>query len=156
MSVIDELLSLRDNQNIIHADRVVSWARSHPDSLLYHKLEWDDGKAAHAYRLDQARRLIAIYIVDASGERKTVSLVTDRNNGGGYRDITDVMRNEEMRAIALSQALAEHRRWRDRYNHLKELARIFAAADEVESEVVPMSAQSETRPPLAARRASGR
>jgi 4-hydroxyphenylpyruvate dioxygenase-like putative hemolysin len=37
---------------------VVEFARSHPKSALHRALQWDDAKAAKAYRLIQANTLI--------------------------------------------------------------------------------------------------
>ena len=44
--------------NALHAEDVVAAARD-PLSPLHSKFQWDDSKAAHRYRLWQARQIIA-------------------------------------------------------------------------------------------------
>lgn len=55
-------------------DAVVSEAAS-KSSVLHDLFEWDTRKAAHAYRLDQARTLIRSVRVVITNERTTVSTV---------------------------------------------------------------------------------
>lgn len=127
MAIVDEILALTDENELIHPARVVEWARENPESELHGQFEWDNAKAAHEYRLHQARRLIAVHVVDDSGDRRVISLVTDRSKGGGYRDLQTVLSNDEMRRIALRQALGEFNRVRVKYEHLRELASINEA-----------------------------
>ncbi len=49
---------------------VVEAARS-PNSALHRHFEWDDRKAAEAYRRDQAREIIAVIRVEQDGEKPT-------------------------------------------------------------------------------------
>ncbi len=129
MTIETELNNLFDGEGFLKPRIVVDWAREHPESEIFKKLEWDDTKAADKYRLDQARLLITVYIRTDEGDRATISLVQDRNPEGGYRRIGPVMSNAEMRAMAVRQALREFKRWQQRYQHLAELAEVFAAAD---------------------------
>jgi len=132
MTVAQELLALTDESGFIKPHSVVEWARENPDSELHKRLEWDDGLAAEEWRLWQVRHLIAVNVVSDEGKRVTISLVQDRHSDGGYRCIDQVMSNAELRALALSQALAEFRVWQRKYQYLRELAQIFEAADQVE------------------------
>jgi hypothetical protein len=134
MTIESELLDLQDAGGMIHARDVVAWAEANPNSDLNAQFDWDDESAAGKYRLNQARRLIAIHIRfdEAPQWRGTINLVADRKNGGGYRRTENVMRNEQMRAAALRQALLEANRWRENYRWLSELARVFAELDAVE------------------------
>lgn len=106
-------------------------------SPLHKYFEWEDGRAAELYRLDQARRMIQRYeivLVESCPNpvRAFVSFAEDRKTGGaGYRQMARVMRDPEQRAGLLEQALAELRRLRARYGHLQELAQVFAAMDAV-------------------------
>ena len=110
-----------------------------PDSPLHSVFEWDDTKAAHQYRLDQARDLITVYVEVLPGERKDpvqvyVSMRDDRKEiGGGYRLIHDVLADPEARAKFLAEALAEFRRAEVKYSRLMELAGVFAAVKAVET-----------------------
>jgi hypothetical protein len=82
-------------------------------SPLHSYFCWDDTEAAKRYRLDQARHLIAsIEIISDPQEKKTVafvSLMADRKNGGGYRDVRSVLSSEELRAELLRTAVTELR-----------------------------------------------
>ena len=135
MTIRDELTALIRDGGSLNPHEVVDWARGNPDSALHRSLEWDDEKAAEHYRVWQARRLIAIHVVSADGERTTISLMPDRFSGTGYRPVDRVMSNADLRAMALQQAVEELRRWEHRYRHLTELAQVFAALDQAERRV---------------------
>jgi hypothetical protein len=53
---VDELLSLREQHMLTPCD-VLEHARN-PESALHPHFEWNDSKAAHAHRLEQAQHLI--------------------------------------------------------------------------------------------------
>ena len=124
MSIKDELLALTDTADgMIHAGQVVSWAQRNTDSELHPQFEWDDSKAAHEHRLNQARRLIAIHVVfEPTGKRAVVSLIPDRVHGGGYRPLPPILSNREMRSMLVRQILDEATRVLDRYPQLNELS----------------------------------
>ncbi|CAL8972873.1 hypothetical protein RHODGE_RHODGE_01028 [Rhodoplanes serenus] len=126
-----ELDLIRGNKEMLDPKDVVEWAEKNPDSALYASFEWRDDEAAKQYRLWQARRLIALHVVTETGERKTVSLTVDRSNGGGYRQIEDVVRVPALRETMLRDALSELRRVRAKYESLVELAAVFAEIDKV-------------------------
>lgn len=126
----EELLALRATDGRWYPSVIVNWARQNPASALHRALTWDDAEAAERYRLDQARRLIAIHVVDDIGDRQTISLAIDRGVGGGYRALPEVLASGQMRRLAAREALTELVRWRDRHRHLdRELAPIFGLID---------------------------
>ena len=123
------------HNGLLRVRDVVNYARDE-ETALHSCFEWDDGTAAEAYRLDQARDLIQVYVMVVEGSdepvRAFVSLQSDRTNpGGGYRPLVLVMQDDERRAELLAQAMAEFHRWRDKYRQLKELGPIFTAAQKV-------------------------
>lgn len=126
MSIKEELLALEDARGFINPNVVVGWAERNRKSEIGQRLEWDDPTAAHAYRLEQVRLLIRVYIRDEDNERLTISLISDRHQDGGYRSIERVMSHAEMREAALAQALSELERMQEKYDHLQELGRVFA------------------------------
>lgn len=109
---------------------VVNEARD-PDSPLHRYFEWDDTKAAHAHRLDQARQLIAsIEIIsdDKSDPRPAfVSLASDRISGG-YRDMNHVLSSAQLRKELLSTALGELKAMQARYDRMDDLVRVIKPA----------------------------
>lgn len=131
MSIASELTALIDETGMLIAEDAVTWAAEHPGSDLHQALEWDGPTAAHQYRLHQVRCLVAVHVRDAeTGQRSMVSLVMDRKrDGGGYRRVGDVMRNRELREMALAEAHRELQRLQARYDHLTELAAVWIAAE---------------------------
>jgi len=132
-----ELATIQGNQEVLNPSDVVAWAKMHTDSALYACFEWNDKKAGAEHRLWQARRLIALHIVTVEGERKTVSLTVDRANGGGYRQIEDVVRVPDLRERMLQDALNDLRRVRAKYQSLTELAAVFSEIDKADAEHSP-------------------
>lgn len=132
-------------EGIIHAERVVEWARNNPDSELHGEFEWDDGKAAHEYRIWQARRVIAVNVVSEHGERQVISLSIDRIKGGGYRNVEDVARDPSLMEIAVKDALTELRRVRAKYQHLKQLSDVWGAIGRHDEAPLAGAGQDEAR-----------
>lgn len=137
MTLVSEIEKLRDSEGLIYPETLVDWADRHRSSELYKHFEWDDNEAAKRYRVWQARRLIAFYIVDPGGERRTISLSIDRSNGGGYRDLATVMSNVEMRRQAVELGLDELQRWCRRFAHLIEFKSVLAAINRAERKLRP-------------------
>lgn len=110
-------------------------AAAHPDHPLHPEFEWDDTEAARLHRLTQARTLIrsipVIYVQDdrpiPDGEkgvikvRKYHSLPSDRKDGGGYREMEDIVESKEMLEELLDTAKAEVDAVLRRYEIFKEL-----------------------------------
>lgn len=132
MTIKDELLALKKD-GVLLAHDVVTWAQANPHSLLHKSLEWDDAKAGYEYRLEQVRRLVRIHVVTESGERQLLSLSVDRTNqaGGGYREMQAVLADKTLRDVLLTDALRELDRIQKKYEHLKELSRVWAEKDRV-------------------------
>lgn len=137
--VREELEQLRINNGgeFVAPAVVVDYAKRNKRSALHKEFEWNNTKAAQQFRLEQARHLIRLYVNVIETEngdipaRMYVSLERDRKRSGGYRTLTSVMTNAELRAQLLQQALDELQRVRRKYQTLQELAPIFAAMDRV-------------------------
>jgi hypothetical protein len=136
-SIKDELTQIFNEHNgRVPPEAVIEFARDE-NTALHSEFEWDDTEAAHQFRLEQARKIIRLnieVIETPNGNVRMpvfVSLVSDRRGGGGYRALTDVMSNAEMRAQLLQQAIDELQRVRRKYESLRELAPVFAALDRV-------------------------
>lgn len=132
-----ELEQIRENNDgQLRPEDVVDFARD-PNTALHHEFEWRNSKAAHQFRLEQARRVIRLNIRVVETENGNVpvpmyvSLKSDRQAGGGYRTLTDVMSDEDLRAQLLEEALAELQRVRRKYQTLQELSPVFTALDRV-------------------------
>jgi hypothetical protein len=135
MSIKQELKALRGDSELLQAETVVDWAAKHPRSELHKSFEWDDKKCGREYRLWQARTLIRIHIIDEVGVPQMVSLTIDRvKEGGGYREERSVMADKKLRQVMLQDALDELDRVRAKYERVVELAKVWAAIDEVKKE----------------------
>lgn len=128
-ALTQELLALRGEDGLVYPREAVEWARRHKKSALHAQLLWDDTQAAEEYRVWQVRSLIAIHIVDAEGDRRLVSLSIDRVKDGGYRAIEDLAENVDFRQVMLNDALEELDRLQRKYSRLKELDRVWEAAE---------------------------
>jgi hypothetical protein len=112
---------------------VVKAARAQT-SPLHKYFTWDDGEAAHQFRLAQARQLIraCVTVIPHAAEpiKAFCSLVEDRGKGDSYFATVDVLSDEDKRSRLLRQALSEANAWRRRYQALAELQRVFDAINE--------------------------
>lgn len=136
----------RAHGGLLRPEDVVSFARN-KRTALHSEFEWDDDKASAQFRLWQARNVIRVTVTvlpsphsDQAPVRAYVSVVSDRvQPGGGYRAIGDVMTDDHLRAELVNEALAEVKRWRRKYERLRELVPIFRAIDKVDAkqEAIP-------------------
>ena len=133
MTIASELLAIQqaNPDNILHASDAVAWARANPGSALHKAIEWNDERAADEFRLVQVRRLIQLHIVAEDGTPKLVSLSFDRENGGGYRSISDVVKVPDLREVMLLDALRELERVQKKYARIEALAAVWTATEAV-------------------------
>jgi hypothetical protein len=122
-------------KGLLRPDDVVEFARD-KRTALHKKFTWDDTKAAHEFRLWQAREMIQVLVevqpCTGKSYRAYVSLVDDRKKGGGgYRTLVSVLSDATLRKKLLAEALIDFDRWAEKYEGLKELAAIFAARRKV-------------------------
>ena len=102
---------------------------------LHKDFEWDNNKAAEAYREGQARILIAnlitVDVVDDQSEpvRAFYNIEYSNVNSGTYESAISIMSSDEKRAILLRNAKDELTRFKKKYSTLKELANVFKAID---------------------------
>ena len=137
MTHIEELEKIRlDHGGVLRAADVVEFARN-PRTALHARFTWDDSRAAHEYRLSQARELIRVVIsVHPAINKPTrvyVSVESDRKKGGGYRTMNEVMTNPDYRDELLDEARVDMERFQAKYAVLDELAGVFAAMNEAVS-----------------------
>jgi len=129
---------------------VVKAARK-PTSPLHNCFTWDDTKAAHEFRLMEARQLIEVYIVSLpeGNTRGYISLRGDRQNGAGYLPVADAMNSESTRALLVQQMSDDLRAVLRRYAYLKPIAPTLFKA--IEKLLGHEARQGTTRPALASR-----
>ena len=124
---------------VIRPVDVVEAARDE-SSPLHPCFQWDDGEAAHQYRLLQARNLLRVYVnvepaANVEPVRAYVSLTSDRvKDGGGYRAMAEVLSDADLRQQLLNDAFVQFRNMRKKYEHLTQLSKVWAAIDEAEKQ----------------------
>ena len=133
-------------------DDVVEQAKP-PRSALHKHFNWDNRKAAHEYRRQQARALLArIRITVLNPEPTTVrafvSLAEDRRSRSGYTLIGDVLADELKRKVLLDDILKRVAYWREQ-------SRLYASAELNEAIAgLERAAQSAVQPSTEARAAA--
>jgi len=115
-------------------------------SPLHKLFEWDDAKAGAAYRLQQARWLVAsIYVEGIEGTTEDVSLENARafhsvrRNQRGYHDVEAIRNDWELQTQLLRQADKELSAMKGRYRSLKDVCDII---DEARSKISERAAGS--------------
>jgi len=118
-SELDALTS-RSRDGKLHPTEVVKFARK-ASTALHKAFEWDDGRAAAKYRIDQARNLIQVYTINFDGmpTRAYVSIEADRSRGGGYMPTQDALAEEATRELLVGQFKAEIRRVLRQFSYLR-------------------------------------
>lgn len=125
--VLKELnrLHLKSKDKILTVETVLLAAKN-PGSILHEYFEWDNKKAGHEWRKQQARLLLTRYrIIYKEGGIKIpirVSLASDRTeDGGGYRLTKEVLSDDLLKAELMRTAIMELESWTKRYSMLREL-----------------------------------
>ena len=125
---VTELNSLSEsNGGLLAPEKVIAFARN-KSTALHSAFEWNNTKAGHLYRLEQARHIIRAVIVIIEHKnvptsvQAFVSLPRDRKPEGGYRTTIAVMSKAEHKAELLQCALSDVRSFLLKYNNLCELA----------------------------------
>lgn len=113
-------------------DDVVEAARP-KEAPLHDAFEWNDRKAAHEFRLQQAGYLIRMIVVaepDESDRAPVRAFVNvERDDDRSYTSTEHALSDADLRAQVLRRAMGELQAWKRRYEDLTELARLFAAVD---------------------------
>lgn len=131
----EELERIRTwNNGRLEARSVVEASRD-PGAPLHGEFEWNDRKAAGAYRVEQAKyliRSITVIAEQADGPpqpiRAFVSVVRDDDRS--YTSVEHALSDKELRTQVLRQAWNELEAWQRRYAELLEFAKVFAIIDQ--------------------------
>lgn len=131
----EELERIRTvNNGRLTTASVVDAARP-KDSPLHPAFEWDNRKAAEAWRREQAAHMIRhIDVVmdgpanDAQPIRAFVSVMRDEDRS--YTSVQHALSDEELRLQVVAAAWAELEAWRKRHAELVEFAKVFAVIEQ--------------------------
>lgn len=138
---IDELRRIAAaHSGILRPEDVIKAAKAESNPL-HSAFTWDNTRAAHLWRLEQARHLIRVsveYIEQAPKKpmRVFVSLTTERKDGvKGYRDTIQVLTTKQLRQQLLEDARADMVLFRNKYQHLSELADVMRVMTKAERRI---------------------
>lgn len=140
------LKAIEDKQGRLTPNKVLD-AASDPKHLLHGQFQWDDRKAGHAYRLDQARRLIAsVHMVVEVEERKIEVPVYVRDPGkkstvAGYRSVDALRADPENAHIAAVTEMVVAGTHMKRARNLMAVLRHARKMDELISDLDRLRAQ---------------
>lgn len=116
----------------ITPENVLEFARDEKTEL--HKcIEWDIEKAAHAYQLDQARKIIRFIVVSDDEEEDTepVRVFQISSETNKYQPLEFFIQHDDEYQSLLKRAKAELRAIKNRYKSLSELEKVFEAIEEL-------------------------
>jgi hypothetical protein len=124
----------RQNNGVLMIDDVLQVAQDE-NNILHRHFEWDDSEAAKQFRREQARSLIQrckITILDSTPThvRAFISLPSDREAGGGYRMVANVLGNEDMKEEFIHDIQLTIARWSKKLHLLDiDLAKLIVQLD---------------------------
>lgn len=134
----EEMEALRVRNNGRLDTEIVVQAAAAEDSPMHQHFEWDNDRAANAWRNGQAGHLIrciTVTIDKTNGEaapiRAFVSVKRDEDRS--YTSIQHAMSDNELRAQVVAAAWSELTAWRDRHAELVEFAQVFALIEKAEA-----------------------
>lgn len=137
----------KQNGGLLQVEHVLEEARR-PGSILHKHFQWDDHKAAEAYRKVQARQLIQKCVVTIEKApdvqiRAFVSLSTDQHDGGGYRMTANVLSDDNLKAQLLHDMQLTIVRWRKQVELMdSETEQLLTRLDEIVTRKVSERRQS--------------
>lgn len=121
-------------EDLITADAVVEWARTHPSSDLHSKFEWDDTKAGHGYRIQQARILITrvrIYQDPACSRQTPFAIHVKALDRNGYRKLNSIKAGDIL--LEEGHRLLSHLERACMFDGLRKLSGVQAAIRDVKA-----------------------
>lgn len=130
-----ERIRTHNNGRLESAD-VVEAARPE-DAPLHPAFEWDDFKAAEAYRVEQAKYIIRhvdVVMEKKVGEAKPIRafVSVQRDDDRSYTSTAHALADPELRKQIVAAAWRELESWRARHAELVEFAKVFAVIEKAQ------------------------
>ena len=125
-----EIKSLGDT---VTPEMVVEYARD-PETELHKCFEWDDTKAAEAWRKQQARLVCgSLVVVEEKEEKEQISFRILQHDPleQAYKPVTLIVRNEDEYKRLVNRAKAELASFRERYKNILELQSVIEEIEKV-------------------------
>lgn len=126
MKVANEIMEIGESAT---PRQIVDRARDE-NSELHKCFEWDDAKAALGYRLQQARTVVHVLVVQEKEPPKEnttpIRFFVQPVKGDGYKPIETVFRRDDEYQQLLQRAYVELHAFKLKYERLEELREIMA------------------------------
>lgn len=118
----EELEELEKTKEITN-NNVLEYAKKNKDSELYKCFDWDDKIAGEKWRLSQAGDIISSisFIIEEEPVRKQkvyYSIKTENEDRKQFKNILDILDNDEDYRALLEQARKEFETFKEKYNSL--------------------------------------
>lgn len=124
-SLRDQLQAIRDERGSLTPALVVEVAAD-PNHPLHNRFEWDDSRAAHQWRLEQAGQLLRVtFRPDLSKPtdlRAFVAVKGEDSPTSDYVPVGEAMTDPFTQKLVLAQFKREWKAFQRRYEHLAEFA----------------------------------
>ncbi|MCK9519881.1 MAG: hypothetical protein M0R06_03290 [Sphaerochaeta sp.] len=115
----------------VTAEAVVLEARN-KRSPLHECFEWDDKKAAHLHRINQACHLIKYIVIDEEDVPELSAFVhVEIEDEGQYVTLQTAKDDPVLREQILRKALSELLAWKKKYGELKEFMQVTKTIDKI-------------------------
>lgn len=102
------------------------------DAPLHKAFEWDDAKAAHGYRVNQARGIIGhLQIIRESDDKPVKRYYSIVRDDPHYEAVEVIMNNEEMRERLLRNSRKDFETFSQKYQDLQEWAEVIELGSQV-------------------------
>jgi hypothetical protein len=123
------------NNGRLEPDKIVAAARK--DKRLNPYFEWNNAKAADAYRLEQARELVRLIHVEnhdvETGLARGWYSIRDRD-GVSYRAVAEILSSQDLQQRLMAQAEKDLLSWEARYRSISDVCEMVRVAREKLSE----------------------
>ena len=121
--LVGEELEQIEKQGSLEASDVVAYAENNVKSELHKCFEWDDEKASKNWRLYEARKIlcsISLQIVEEPKkvQRVYVNIKDKSTEERVFKNINEVLKNDEEYQQLIEKAKKEFEGCKDRYNDL--------------------------------------
>ena len=128
-----EMEQIDKTYGVVTAEKVVERAEDE-SNVLHDYFEWNNDKAGHLWRLQQARTLIACvevtYINEDKTDPVTVRAFVNTKKNEGYQRIEKVVTDIDSYQRLLDKAYDDLRVVRDKYTDLQEIQEKLSFLDE--------------------------
>lgn len=124
---------LNDEYGEVNPEIIVEKAKDE-NNILHNCFEWDDTKAAHKYRIEQAKEIIRCLVIQTDKGEKTravVSVSINCNEKRSYQPLRLVLNNDYAKSMLLEQAKRDAEIFIAKYRALSELSCVINEMEKV-------------------------